>query len=280
MVKTKHDETTDLVSLELNLTTLMFRLVGTTPLIMNRMSEKARQELLYPSPKKNSAERASTMKHNPPEEYRSSIYRCREADAPTLVHMPTGSFKKALSAAAIDLPGAFKAQVGRLTSIADTTVHIYGMPMLFTTIVRQAGMNKTPDVRTRAIFPRWCCELSISHVSTLIPAPSVEKLLISAGMFVGVGDYRPEKGAGNYGSWRVVSDVDDPEFADLVANEGREAQQAAFDKPDYYDDDTAELIEWFAAEHIRRKEPRSTSGEIVAARKANGKSKQTEIGAN
>jgi hypothetical protein len=63
---------------------------------------------------------------------------------------------------------------------------------------------------------------------------------------VGVCDFRPEKGAGVYGQWEIVSPTD-PRFLSIL-KEGREAQDAALADPDPYDKDTRDLLEWFNAE--------------------------------
>ena len=69
--KTEYDIT------EIKVNHIIFHVLGRTPLIMNRMPEKARQELLLPRRKLNSAERAGILKHNPPEEFVNSMYRYR-----------------------------------------------------------------------------------------------------------------------------------------------------------------------------------------------------------
>lgn len=52
-----------------------FFIVGTSPLVLNRLSEKAKRELLLPRGRKNTAERASTLKHDPRAEFADSVYR-------------------------------------------------------------------------------------------------------------------------------------------------------------------------------------------------------------
>jgi hypothetical protein len=72
-------------------------------------------------------------------------------------------------------------------------------------------------------------------------------------MLIGVGDYRQEKGKGAFGSFRVIGPGEqDDEWDDLVANHGREAQEAALEAPEYADDETAELMEFFQQEKKRR----------------------------
>ena len=60
------------------------RVVGVTPLIMNRMSEKAKHELLLPkSGPKNEAAKAANLKHDIYTEYRASAYLDPDPKAPT-----------------------------------------------------------------------------------------------------------------------------------------------------------------------------------------------------
>ena len=60
---------------EMETQTVTFHVLGTTPMIFNRMPEKAWQQLLLPSGRKTSAEKAGSTKHEPVVEYRSSPYR-------------------------------------------------------------------------------------------------------------------------------------------------------------------------------------------------------------
>ena len=70
-----------------------FCVLGTTPLIHNRMSQKVLQELLFPKGRKNAAEKAVTMKHNPMEEFRNSPYIINDDKANTLVSKASVSWK-------------------------------------------------------------------------------------------------------------------------------------------------------------------------------------------
>jgi hypothetical protein len=228
-----------------------FCILGSTPFVCNRMSEKAKRELLMPRGRKTVVERATTLKHSPIEEYRASAYRLSDEQAPTFLAVMATAFKNAMKTAALDLPGARKAQIGRLVYIEGDYVPIYGVPQLFMAITRSADMNKTPDVRTRAILPRWACRLTVSFVQPLMRAQAVANLLAASGFTAGVGDGRPEKGAMNYGQFKLVPD-DDPEFLDIVNTGGREAQRAAISAPTAYDSETLDLLSWFDSEVQRR----------------------------
>lgn len=227
-------------------------LIGTSPLLFNRLAEKARQELLMPAPKKNAAEKAMRLKHQPYDEFRRSVYRTPDGDGPTRLIFPGGAFRKAIASAALDVPGSSKAQIGRLVRIVEDNVSIFGVPQLSCMIVRQAGMNKTPDVRTRAILPEWACRLTIKFAHPLLKEKSIISLLAAAGDFIGVGDGRNEKGSSlSCGCFAIVS-PDDPDFVRICKTGGLKAQDVALEKPTMFDSDTSELIEWFDAELTRR----------------------------
>lgn len=233
--------------------------IGDSPLILNRMSEKAKHELLYPKGRLNTAERASRLKHDPVAEFRDSPYRLPKG-APTLLALMSSSFKGAMATAALDLPGAFKSQIGRLVWVANEFVPVYGKPYLQMSIVRSADKNRTPDVRTRAILLRWAAQLDIRFVSPLLKEQSVLNLLSAGGITSGVGDWRPEKGKGTYGQYHIVGAGPDPAedqaALQAILAEGRAVQQAAMDEPEAYDTETGDLLKWFMDEVKLRGVPR------------------------
>jgi hypothetical protein len=230
--------------------------LGTSPLLLNRLNEKARHELLMPSPKKNAAEKAMHLKHRPYEEYRASVFRTRDETSPTRLVFPGGGFRRAMGTAALDLPGSSKAQIGRLVRLVEWNVCIYGVPHINCMIVRQAGIQKTPDVRTRAILPHWACRFSVRFAHPLLKEKSVMSLLAAAGDFVGVGDGRVEKGSSLMcGCFKIVQ-PDDAKFLDVLAKGSMSAQDEALANPKAFDlsgdDETAELLAWFDEELVRR----------------------------
>ena len=229
---------------------LTVNVIGRTPIIMNRLSEKTLHELLMPTGRKNAAQKASSLKHDPMSEFRSSPHRLTEG--PTLLAMPSTAFKGALRSAAIDVPGAAKSQIGRLTFIEGEYVAIYGVPQVLMSPVRSADINRTPDLRTRCVVPRWAATIHVHFASSIIKAPSIVNLLTQAGLTIGVGDWRPEKGSGTFGQFDIGMDDTDPEFAEIVRTGGRDAQIAGMENPEAYDDQTHELLAWFDVEVKRR----------------------------
>lgn len=224
-------------------------IIGKTPLILNRMSVKASHELLLPR-KKTAADKASTLKHNPPEEYRASCYTAQDDKAKTRLLIMATAFKGAMRSAAIDLPGAAKSVIGRLTYVEGEYLPIFGTPKLFMSITRSADMNRTPDVRTRAIVPEWATMLKVTYIKPLLREKDVLNLLASAGVMRGVGDWRVEKGSGTYGQFEICAQTD-PRYVALL-KQGRQVQDAALEFPEPYDSETAEMLTWYTDEAERR----------------------------
>lgn len=230
-----------------------FYVLGKTPLVMNRMPKKAREHLLLPPPRRNKIELQITLKHNPPVEFNDAIYRCRDNKAPTLIHLPNGCFKKAIAQAALDIPGATKAQIGRLVSIVDPTVYLYGKPYLYMDVVRLAGPSRAPDIRTRAMFPEWACKVTVGYVRKLITERAVVNLFGAAGLITGIGDGRTEKGSRDNGQWDLVS-ANDSRWKTIVAKQARSVQEVAMKAGEPVDLDTEELLAWFKTEIVRREQ--------------------------
>jgi len=248
---TKKDELEQVQIVELKRARIVYHVVGETPLLMNSMSVKAQRELLLPRGRKTAVEKQGSLKHEPLQEYRDSIYRARRGSDTVLALLNT-QFKAALCTAALDIPGAKKAQIGRLTSIeGGERLPLYGVPEIFCSVVRSADINKTPDIRTRCIVPRWACTVEVTYTVPVLNATVISSLFATAGYTMGVGDWRPQKGSGTFGRWRIV-EPDDKEYLDIIKTGGAEAQQAALDDPAPYDDETEELLGWYDVEVKRR----------------------------
>lgn len=230
---------------QINMSHLKINIVGTSPLVLHAMSFKSSASLLDPPKKKNSAEKAMTRKHEPFEEFRDAAYMFsdRDADFPTdtRLYMPATAFHSAMAQAAIDMAGAKKAQIGRLTSVPGLKIPIWGVPKIWNTLVRSSDMARTPDRRTLPLLPHWCATINVSFVESLVTAQSISNLLSAAGVFVGIGDGRPEKGKLTMGQFRTAND-DDPEFLNIKKVGGRKVQDAAMADPEFYDLETERLL--------------------------------------
>ena len=235
-------ESTEIHVVDVQQGRITFCLIGTTPLLHNCLANKARHELLLPAGKKTETDKKSTLKHDPIEEFNASIYRAKSG--PTLIQHLSSAFRGAMRSAALDLPGVTKAEVGRLLWVEGDRVDIYGVPQIDLRPVRQAGMNRTPDIRTRAIMREWACRVTVSFTKPQLKEQAVANLLTAAGIYIGVGDYRNEKGAGNYGLFRICAE-EDVDFQRIIDAGDRTVQEAAMRDPESFNEETEELLTWF-----------------------------------
>lgn len=230
---------------------ITLRMIGNTPLYFNAMSAKAKRSLLLGGGKKTAAERKD-IKHDPEQEFRDSVYRMQAGE--TLLGFPAPGVKGAMATAALETKSVTKTSVNRLIFMPEQRIRIWGRPLLKMDVVRSADMNKTPDVRTRAYLPRWCATVDIAFVTPTLSVHSVVSLLSNAGVIVGIGDFRQEKGRGSFGCFSVAGD-DLGDWADTWAEitaEGRAAQEDAMANPECADDDTLALMDILKDERVRR----------------------------
>jgi hypothetical protein len=244
-------ESTEVVVVEMTRGRMTFCIRGTSPLILNRMSVKAKQQLLAPPGRKTAAEKSSTLKHDPLAEYRDSPYRMDAADSPTLLAVLPTMFKGAMMTAALRMPGVKKTEIAQLVTVEWDKIPVWGVPQIFCSITRSADINRTPDVRTRCIVPRWACQLTVNFAKPMLREQSIINLLVAAGQISGVGDWRAEKGSGAFGAFTLVGE-DDPEFQRIITAGHRKAQADAMENPQPYDSETEELLSWFNVEIRRR----------------------------
>ncbi len=237
---------------EIKMNEMRFYLVGTSPLMPHAVSAKAAGSLLFPAPKKNAAERATTMKHEPIEEYRDACYMFTDKDKqPTRLYMPGGAFHAALAAVAIDMAGARRAQIARLTNVPVEKIPVFGTPKVKMGIVRSSDMARTPDVRTLPILGEWCCEIPVRFVASLLKEQSIANLFAASGVIIGVGDGRPEKGKLSYGQFRLCNE-DDKDFVRIKKTMGRAAQDIALEAAEPFDLETERQLAWFEDERLKR----------------------------
>lgn len=218
-------------------------LKGLTPFICNRLASKAKRELLFPRGRPTAADKQQRLKHDPVAEFRDSMVRTGIGS--TRVQFPAPAVKGAIAEAAKETKGTNKTQIGRLMWVTGYSLDLYGVPELFMSPVRSADMNKTPDIRTRAMLKEWCMPATIQFVKPQLNEKNILQLLSNGGIIVGVGDFRQEKGKGNYGQFQVVTKKD---CQSIIKAGGRKQQDAAIKNPVCADAESEELLAWFQEE--------------------------------
>jgi hypothetical protein len=231
---------------------ITLRMIGNTGLYFNAMSAKALRSLLIGGGKKTAAEKRD-IKHDPEQEFRDSVYRAETGE--TLLCFPATGVKGAMATAALETKAVTKASVKRLIFLPEARVRIWGKPYLKMDVVRSADMNRTPDVRTRAFLPEWCASVDVAFVAPTLSAHDIGSLLSNAGLIVGIGDFRQEKGSGSFGTFSVHSekmDADAQEAWDRITADARDVQTAAMEAAEPADAETRELMAILRQERMRR----------------------------
>lgn len=187
----------------LNLQRIDVTLVGDTPLIQHKWSEKARKEMLDKQMK-----RAKTAKEakNPQRDFEESVYIIGERNGRRVYGFPVIAFKAAAVTACTSIGGITKVQARQAFRILGEFAVIEGSePKMREDMVR-IGMG-TADIRYRGEFSPWWTTLTISHNANVMSAEQILNMLNTAGFGVGVGEWRPEKD-GQYGCFHVANEED------------------------------------------------------------------------
>lgn len=192
-------------------------LFGTSPLITNAWSQKAKLEMLQ----KHMQIPIVREVKDPYKVFLNSIWRTEDNQ----YGFPVVGVKEAMATAALDLEGITKAQIYRnifltgkrgfqVAAFADLmTPHDLAelfspnAPKMREDMVRLSGIQRTPDLRYRAEFWPWSLRVNISYLSDFITPNSILNLLQHAGFRVGLGEWRQDKGGVN-GSFRVAMEED------------------------------------------------------------------------
>jgi len=202
---------------------------GTTPLIVNKFSEKAQQIMLA----RQMAETLQREPKNPEEMFTNAQHLFGDGSA----GFPAVGFKAAIVDAArffkgskltmTDLrrmffvngvPGDEKANRTLLTPVygkwtGDVATLVPAEPIMRQDYTRLA--TGVADIRFRPEYEPWCAVLEVVYIKSLFKLETVVALVDAAGMN-GIGEWRPaskESNTGSYGTWRVPDDAGVKEIA-------------------------------------------------------------------
>lgn len=180
--------------------TISVPIIGTSPLLMHRFSEKAKRQMLD-----NMQGRKTPKQVKDPEaEYEAAFYRLKDGR----YGMPAIAFKaasigacrfygKSVTMASTRQYMFFHGEVGE---DGQQLVAIDGEPHMREDVVTVGQSGH--DLRYRPEFPEWSTTLSVTYVTSALARGSVLSLIDAGGMGVGVGEWRPEK-KGDFGTYRI-----------------------------------------------------------------------------
>lgn len=186
--------------------------VGDTPLIVHKWSEKAKREILDKQMKVTKTKGKDAK--SPVADFIDSLYWLEgEPDERT-----EDGFEKAVGAAKFGFPAtAFKAAAvaagyrsGVLKNMVTANgafhiigemVEIKGIPHMREDMVR-VGMG-TADIRFRGEFDTWSASFTIRYNAAVFSLEQIVNLFNLGGFACGIGEWRPERG-GVYGMFHVA----------------------------------------------------------------------------
>ena len=226
MATKKTTETTERAMIELpgiDLGLVTVNIVGDSPLIVHKWSEKAKKEMLDKQMKKATSGKQAK---NPVRDFVDGLYWLDDAgnciDTPEELDnvseetpyeeiykvLKNGRFgfpSKAFKSCAIDA-GYQQGVIAKKTTargafhILGEFAVIEGIPDMREDMVQIGGMSKVADIRYRPEFRTWKTSLTIRYNKAAISREQIMNLLNYGGFSNGVGEWRPSRD-GSFGTF-------------------------------------------------------------------------------
>jgi hypothetical protein len=188
-------ETIELPQLEKQ--TIQIVVIGDSPLITHKWSDKAKEMMRAKQQKKA---RQGHEAKNPQRDFEDSIHHMADGKP----GFPAIGFKAAAVTACTSIASITKVAARQAFHISGDLVPILGAkPKMREDMVR-VGMG-VADIRYRAEFWPWYSPLEIIYNTRALSVEQIMNLLNTAGFGVGVGEWRPERD-GQYGRFHCAAD--------------------------------------------------------------------------
>ena len=179
--------------------TIRVPILGTSPLIVHRFSEKAKKQMLDAMQGRKTPKKAK----DPDAEYEAAFYRLKDGS----YGFPANGFKQATVRGTKfygkQLPMTEARQImffrGEVGADGLQLVRIDGAPHMREDVVR---VQRGTDLRYRPEFPEWTTTVEVTYVTSALTRESILSLIDAGGLGTGIGEWRPEKN-GDFGTYRV-----------------------------------------------------------------------------
>jgi len=184
--------------------TIRVPILGVSPLIMHKFSEKAKRQMLDAT----QGRRTPKEPKDPRAEYESCLHHLGDGYG-----YPADAFKQATVGAArfygkeltMTALNQFIFITGEVGDDGRQLVRIEGEPRMREDIVR-VGRGGT-DLRYRPEFYPWSARVDVTYFSNAITRETVLSAIDAGGLAIGVGDWRPER-KGTFGTYRIDPEAD------------------------------------------------------------------------
>ena len=175
-------------------------LIGDSPLISHKWSEKSKKEIRDKQQKK-----AKTAKdiRNPEAEFEDSLYHIEGGG----YGFPAVAFKAAAVNACSHVDGITKVHARGAFHIMCELVTIEGDKPIQREDMVRVGMG-VADLRYRGEFKKWHCKIPVRFNANVLSLEQITNIFDTAGFSTGVGEWRPQKN-GDYGMFHVARGKDE-----------------------------------------------------------------------
>ena len=214
---TKKNSTTDVQNViipAIDIRTATIKVVGDSPLIVHKWSEKAKKEILDKQMKK-----AKTKGHDAKDPVRDFIDSLYWLDGEPEEKTEEGFAKAIQNGARFGFPAvAFKAAAvsagyragvtpNKVSMYAafhldDELIEIHGTPVAREDMVTVGGISRAADIRYRGEFQEWSAIFQVKYNASAISLEQLVNLFNLGGFCCGLGEWRVEKG-GEFGRFHV-----------------------------------------------------------------------------
>jgi hypothetical protein len=166
--------------------TIRVPIIGTTPLIVHRFSEKAKRQMLDAMQGRKTPKTAKDPEAGMP----VIAFKAATVSAARF-------YGKAVSMVGLRQQIFFNGEIG---VDGQMLARIEGAAKMREDVTRVG--NGGADLRYRPEYREWRTTIDVTYVSSLLTRSSVLSLIDAGGMGVGVGEWRPEK-KGDFGTYRI-----------------------------------------------------------------------------
>lgn len=215
MANKKATETTIVEIPTLKREKVLIHVVGDTPLIVHKWSEKAKKEIRDKQTKKATSKREAK---DPVADFIDTLYwlngepeeKTMEGFEKALANgarfgFPATGFKQSAIMGAYRLGADIKTTVAKAAIVIPCEfIEIKGKAVTMREdMVKVGGISKVADIRYRAQIEDWEADIPVEYVSNVFSLEQVINLFNLGGFACGVGEWRNEKN-GVFGSFHVA----------------------------------------------------------------------------
>lgn len=176
---------------------MIIPVIGDSPLIMHKWSEKAKKEMLD---KQMKVAKTAKEAKDPQRDFEESIYHHPEGG----YGFPSVAFKNAAVSACRFTDGTKMTVARGAFHVEGEFVKIEGAEPNPREDMVRIGMG-TADIRYRAEFQGWRANIPVTFNNKVLSKAQIVNLFNLAGFGVGVGEWRPEKD-GQFGRFHVAKE--------------------------------------------------------------------------